>query len=63
MWEYMDVTVLIGALLVTAWMALKKRSRQGITWVSAFSLAYFGFYRQGCICAIGSVQNMSMAFI
>jgi ferredoxin len=26
-----------------------------------FSLAYFGFYRQGCICAIGSVQNISLA--
>lgn len=61
MWEYMDVSVLIGALLVTAWVVLKKRSRQGLVWVSLFSLAYFGFYRQGCICAIGSVQNLSLA--
>jgi ferredoxin len=61
MWEYMDVAVLIGALMVTAWIALKKRSRQGLIWISVFSLAYFGFYRQGCICAIGSVQNMSLA--
>ena len=61
MWEYMDVAVLIGALLVTAWMVLKKRSRQGLVWISVFSLAYFGFYRQGCICAIGSVQNLSLA--
>lgn len=61
LWEYMDVAVLIGALMVTSWLALKKRSRQGLVWVSLFSLAYFGFYRQGCICAIGSVQNMSMA--
>jgi NosR/NirI family nitrous oxide reductase transcriptional regulator len=61
MWEYMDVAVLIGALLVTSWLALKKRSRQGIVWMSLFSLAYFGFYRQGCICSIGSVQNISLA--
>lgn len=61
MWEYMDVAVLVGALMVTAWIALKKRSRQGLVWISLFSLAYFGFYRQGCICAIGSVQNMSLA--
>jgi polyferredoxin len=61
LWEYMDVAVLTGALLVTAWLALKKRSRQGLIWISVFSLAYFGFYRQGCICAIGSVQNISMA--
>ena len=60
-WEYMDVTVLIGALLVTTWLALKKRSRQGLIWVSLFSLAYFGFYRQGCICSVGSVQNISLA--
>jgi ferredoxin len=61
LWEYMDVAVLVGALLVTSWLALVKRSRQGLIWISVFSLAYFGFYRQGCICAIGSVQNMSMA--
>jgi len=60
-WEYMDVAVLIGAMLATSWLALKKRSRQGLIWVSAFSLAYFGFYRQGCICSVGSVQNISLA--
>jgi len=61
MWEYMDVAVLIVALLATAWMMLKKRSRQGLLWISLFSLAYFGFYRQGCICSIGSIQNLSLA--
>jgi NosR/NirI family transcriptional regulator, nitrous oxide reductase regulator len=61
MWEYLDVAVLTGALLLTAWMVLKKRSRQGLIWISVFSLAYFGFYRQGCICAIGSIQNLSLA--
>jgi NosR/NirI family nitrous oxide reductase transcriptional regulator len=60
-WEYFDVAVLIGALIVTTWLALKKRSRQGLIWMSVFSLAYFGFYRQGCICAVGSVQNVSLS--
>ena len=60
-WEYIDVLVLIGALLMTTWLALRKRSRQGLIWMSVFSLAYFGFYRQGCICAVGSVQNVSLA--
>ena len=60
-WEYLDVFVLIGALTVTTWLALKKRSRQGLVWMSLFSLAYFGFYREGCICAVGSVQNVSLA--
>ena len=60
-WEYFDVVVLTGALIMTTWLALKKRSRQGLIWMSVFSLAYFGFYRQGCICAVGSVQNVSLA--
>ncbi len=61
LWEYMDVAVLIIALLATAWVVIKKRSRQGLIWISLFSLAYFGFYRQGCICSIGSIQNLSLA--
>jgi NosR/NirI family nitrous oxide reductase transcriptional regulator len=60
-WEYFDVAVLVAALIVTTWLALKKRSRQGLIWMSLFSLAYFGFYRQGCICSVGSVQNVSLA--
>jgi ferredoxin len=57
----MDVAVLIGALLVTSWLALKRRSRQGLVWISLFSLSYFGFYRQGCICSVGAVQNIALA--
>lgn len=60
-WQYFDLAVLIGALIVTTWLALKKRSRQGLLWMSVFSLAYFGFYREGCICSVGSVQNVSLA--
>ncbi|GAG34433.1 unnamed protein product, partial [marine sediment metagenome] len=26
-----------------------------------FSLAYFGFYRAGCICPIGAIQNVTLA--
>lgn len=59
--EYVDVAVLIAALSVTTWLALKKRSRQGLILMSIFSLIYFGFYRQGCICSVGSVQNVSLA--
>jgi ferredoxin len=60
-WEYIDVGVLILALSVTSWLALKKRSRNGIVWMAIFSLAYFGFFREGCICAVGSVQNVALA--
>jgi len=60
-WEYIDTVVLIVALSVTAWLAIKKRSRLGLIWMSVFSLAYFGFYREGCICSVGSVQNVALA--
>ncbi len=60
-WQYIDVLVLTGALAITTWLALKKRSRRGLIWMSVFSLAYFGFYRHGCICSVGSVQNVSLA--
>ena len=60
-WEYIDVIVLIAALSVTSWLAIKRRSRQGLIWMSVFSLAYFGFYREGCICSVGAVQNVALA--
>ncbi|MDT8402803.1 MAG: 4Fe-4S binding protein, partial [Bacteroidales bacterium] len=59
--EYMDVAVLIAVLSVTTWITLKKRSRKLILWISIFTVAYFGFYRQGCICPIGAIQNVSLA--
>ena len=60
-WEYIDLVVLVGALSAAAWLALKKRSRQGLLWLSVFSLAYFGFFREGCVCSVGSVQNVALA--
>jgi NosR/NirI family transcriptional regulator, nitrous oxide reductase regulator len=59
--EYMDLAVLVGTLGVAAWMVYGMRSRKSLVALSIFSLAYFGFYRKGCICAIGSVQNVSLA--
>ncbi len=58
--EYIDVFVLITVLLLASWLIFRKRSRRGIQWLAIFSLVYFGFYREGCICAIGSVQNVAL---
>ena len=58
----MDIAVLIISLSVVSWLVIKKRSRNGVFWMSLFALAYFGFYREGCICAIGSIQNVTLAF-
>ena len=60
-WEYIDVAVLLAVLILTTRFSLKKRSRSSLVWISVFSLAYFGFFREGCICSIGSIQNISLA--
>lgn len=60
--EYVDLTVLLAVLALTAWFVFKKRSRKGILGLSVFSLVYFGFYRNGCICSVGSLQNVSLSF-
>jgi ferredoxin len=56
-----DVAVLVGSLILVTWLVIRKRSRLGVFAVSMFSLIYFGFYREGCVCSIGSIQNMSLA--
>ena len=53
--------MLAAALSLGAWLAVKKRSRKGLFWLMLFSLAYFGFYKQGCVCPIGSIQNVTMS--
>jgi NosR/NirI family nitrous oxide reductase transcriptional regulator len=58
--EYLDVLVLVLALSLASWLAIKKRSRKGIMWLSVFSLLYFGFYRLGCVCSIGAIQNVAL---
>ena len=59
--ELVDLLVLIAAISVTSWAVLKRRSRLLVFWISMFSLAYFGFYREGCVCSIGSIQNVTLA--
>lgn len=60
--EYMDIVVLCACLFMSAFFALKKRSRHGIYLLTLFSVFYFGFYRKGCVCSVGSIQNLTMSF-
>jgi polyferredoxin len=60
-WQYLDVAVLSVALALATWLVLGKRSRRGVVGLGIFSVLYFGFYRQGCVCAIGSIQNIALA--
>ena len=60
-WQYTDVAVLAAALGVAWYLVHRRRSRVGVFLLTVFSIAYFGFYRQGCVCAIGSIQNVAAA--
>ncbi|MAE60104.1 MAG: 4Fe-4S ferredoxin [Planctomycetaceae bacterium] len=57
----LDVAVLIAALGVASYLILARRSRRGVIGVTIFAIIYFGFWREGCVCPIGSVQNVSLA--
>jgi ferredoxin len=58
--EGVDVAVLLVCLTLATWLVYRQRSRAGVVALSIFSLGYFGFYREGCVCAIGSVQNLAL---
>ncbi len=60
--EGLDVVMLLLTLSLASYLALKARSRRGMFALSIFSLIYFGFWRKGCICAIGAIQNVTTAF-
>lgn len=59
--EYLDMLVLLASLSIVSWLVLKKRSRKGVFWMSIFSILYFGFFREGCVCSVGSLQNVVLA--
>ncbi|MBN2531599.1 MAG: 4Fe-4S binding protein [Spirochaetales bacterium] len=61
LFSYIDTAVLIILLILTSYFALKMRTRTGIFICSLFSLIYFGFWKKGCICSIGSIQNIALA--
>ena len=58
----LDVVMLALALGLAAYFALKMRSRRHLQVLTIFSVLYFGFYRHGCVCAVGALQNVAMAF-
>ncbi len=57
----LDVAVLAATLALASWFVLKRRSRAGVLAVTVLSLVYFGFWREGCVCPVGSVQNVAAA--
>jgi NosR/NirI family transcriptional regulator, nitrous oxide reductase regulator len=60
-YEYLDLAVLVGALALATYLALGLRRRRAMFLLAIFSLAYFGFWRGGCVCPIGAIQNVARA--
>ena len=63
LWTTVDIVLLTLMMGIVAWAAIKKRTRKPVIWVSIISVAYFGFFRSGCICSVGAVQNISLALV
>ncbi len=59
--EYIDLLILFAGLALISWVVIKKRSRKAVFWISIFSIIYFGFIRRGCVCPVGSIQNITLA--
>jgi ferredoxin len=59
--DYLDIAVLFACLALATWIVLRRRERREVVLLSLFSLLYFGFWRNGCVCAIGSIQNLTQA--
>jgi polyferredoxin len=56
--EGLDLGLLAAALGAAAWLAHRRRSRPGLVVLSLLCLAYFGFWREACLCPVGSPQLM-----
>ncbi|MDH6342120.1 NosR/NirI family nitrous oxide reductase transcriptional regulator [Parabacteroides sp. PFB2-12] len=63
LWTAVDIFLLIALMSFVAWAVIRKRTRKPIIWVSIISVAYFGFFRSGCVCSIGSIQNVALALV
>ena len=61
LWNIVDILLLIALIGVVVWAAYRRRSRSVILGVSVVSVAWFGFFRSGCVCSVGSIQNVVLA--
>ena len=63
LWSTVDIILLTALMSLVAWAVIKKRTRKPVIWVSVISVVYFGFFRKGCVCSIGAVQNVALATV
>jgi formate hydrogenlyase subunit 6/NADH:ubiquinone oxidoreductase subunit I len=62
-WTVVDLVLLALLMGVVAWAVIRKKKRAPVWLTSVFSVAYFGFFRTGCVCSIGAIQNVSLALV
>lgn len=60
-WSWVDIGLLVVMMSLVAWAVHRRRSRGVVLGVSIVSVLYFGFFRTGCVCSIGSIQNVVLA--
>ena len=59
--EYIAIGLLFVTLSISAYLSLKNRNRKLIFLLMILSMLYFGFFRKGCICPIGSIGNVALS--
>ena len=59
--QCVDVVVLFVSLCLATFLALRLRSRNAVFALMLACLVYFGFWRKGCVCPIGAIQNVTLA--
>jgi polyferredoxin len=60
LWAYIDIALLVLLMSFVTWAVIKKQVRWPVILTSVISIAYFGFFRHGCVCSIGAIQNVAL---
>ncbi len=58
-WGIVDLIMLVALMGVVAYAVIHKSIRRPVLWVTVISVLYFGFFREGCVCSVGSLQNIA----
>ena len=61
LWSYIDIAILVFLMSFVAWAVIKKQVRWPVILTSVISVFYFGFFRNGCVCSIGAIQNVALS--
>lgn len=62
-WVWLDAGSLLLALAVAAWLVHRRRSRRGLVALALASLVWFGLVREGCVCSVGALQNVTASLV